>query len=84
MAGRVWRRFFLLALFLLAVAVVVGLLGLERDEIIAVMLVAYLVTVGVEWAASRPRSAADGAESRATPAPAVAAAHAPAPAPAAT
>ncbi|HWH06447.1 MAG TPA: hypothetical protein VNT23_08425, partial [Gaiellaceae bacterium] len=55
MLGRAWPRFALLALFLLAVAVVVGTLGLDIPQIVAVMLVAYLLTVVVEWAASRPR-----------------------------
>lgn len=53
MLRRVWLRFTLQALFLLAVAVVAGLLDLSIPAIVGVMLAAYLLTVVVEWGATR-------------------------------
>src|SRR5687767_15216139 len=53
MLGRLWPRFALEACFLIGVAVVAGLLHLTTLAIVAVMLIAYLATVAVEWTASR-------------------------------
>ena len=53
MLGRLWPRFALEAVFLVAVAVGAGLLHLSTAAIVTVMLVAYLATVVVEWTASR-------------------------------
>lgn len=62
MLGRVWLRFVLQALFLLAVAVGAGLADLSVPAIVGVMLVAYLATVAVEWWASRAGREAQPAE----------------------
>ena len=56
MLGRLWPRFALEACFLVAVAVVAGLLHLATSAIVAVMVVAYLATVVLEWTASRMKA----------------------------
>ncbi len=56
MLGRLWPRFALEAFFLVAVALVAGLLNLSVTEVIIVMAVAYLLTVVLElvfWRARR-------------------------------
>lgn len=65
MLGRLWPRFVLEACFLIAVAVIAGLLRLSTPAIVAVMLISYLATVAVEWTASRGR---DGGHRRPAPA----------------
>jgi outer membrane biosynthesis protein TonB len=59
--GRLWPRFALEAFFLVAVALVAGLLNLSVTEVIVVMAVAYLLTVVLElvtWRARRSGRAA--------------------------
>lgn len=63
MLRRVWLRFTLQALFLLAVAVVAGLLDLSIPAIVGVMFAAYLLTVVVEWGATRAAHGEPAAES---------------------
>ena len=56
MLGRLWPRFALEAFFLIAVALVAGLLNLSVAEVVVVMAVAYLLTVAFElfsWRARR-------------------------------
>jgi outer membrane biosynthesis protein TonB len=53
--GRLWPRFALEAFFLVAVALVAGLLNLSVAEVIVVMAVAYLLTVVVELVSWRAR-----------------------------
>ena len=58
MLGRVWPRFALEAFFLIAVALIAGLLNFSVAEVIVVMAVAYLLTVALElvsWRARRSR-----------------------------
>ena len=55
MLGRLWPRFALEAFFLVAVALVAGLLDLSVAEVIVVMAVAYLLTVVVELVSWRAR-----------------------------
>ena len=55
MLGRLWPRFALEAFFLVAVALVAGLLNLSVAEVIVVMAVAYLLTVVVELVSWRAR-----------------------------
>ena len=55
MLGRLWPRFALEAFFLVAVALVAGLLNLSVAEVIIVMAVAYLLTVVVELVSWRAR-----------------------------
>jgi len=59
MLGRLWPRFALEACFLVGVVVVAGLLHLTTAAIVAVMVVAYLATVAVEWTAARARTTAE-------------------------
>jgi hypothetical protein len=63
--GRLWPRFALEAFVLIAVALVAGVLDFSVAEVIAVMAVAYGLTVALELGAwrSRRRPAAAGAES---------------------
>lgn len=58
MLGRLWPRFALEAFFLIAVALVAGLLDLSVTEVIVVMAVAYLLTVALELGAWYARRAA--------------------------
>jgi hypothetical protein len=51
-------RFLLEAMFLVLVAVVAGLADLPTRAILLVMLAAWLLTAGIEWAASRERARA--------------------------
>jgi hypothetical protein len=53
--GRLWPRFALEAFFLVAVALVAGLLNLSVTEVIVVMAVAYLLTVLLELVSWRAR-----------------------------
>ena len=53
MFGRPWPRLALLASFLIAVALVAGLLDLSVTQIVLAMAAAYLLAVVVEWTASR-------------------------------
>jgi len=53
--GRLWPRFALEAFFLVAVALVAGLLTLSVTEVIVVMAVAYLLTVVLEFVSWRAR-----------------------------
>jgi hypothetical protein len=48
-----WPRFTLEAAFLVAVAIAAGALGLSTAAIVAVMVVAYLCVVAVEWTAAQ-------------------------------
>ena len=65
MLGRLWPRFALEACFLIGVAVVAGLLDLSVVQIFAVMAVAYLATVVLEWTASHVRRAPKAAAAEA-------------------
>ena len=58
MFGRLWPRFALEAFFLIAVALVAGLLDLSVTEVIVVMAVAYGLTVAFELLAWRSRRTA--------------------------
>ena len=60
MLGRLWPRFALEACFLVAVAVVAGLLHLSTTAIIVAMTVAYLATVIVEWTATHVATKSEG------------------------
>jgi hypothetical protein len=53
--GRLWPRFALEAFFLVAVALVAGLLDLSVTEVVVVMAVAYLLTVVLELVSWRAR-----------------------------
>jgi hypothetical protein len=66
--GRVWPRFALEAFFLIAVALVAGLLDLSVTEVILVMAVAYGLTVAFELAAWRWRRRARPAVAKTAPA----------------
>ena len=60
MLGRIWPRFALEAFFLIAVALIAGLLNLSVMGVVVVMAVAYLCTVVFEfvsWRARRSRPA---------------------------
>jgi hypothetical protein len=53
--GRLWPRFALEAFFLIGVALVAGLLNFSVAQVVAVMAVAYVLTVALELAAWRGR-----------------------------
>ena len=55
MLGRLWPRFALEAFFLIAVALVAGLLKLSVLEVVVVMAIAYLCTVVFELVSGRAR-----------------------------
>jgi len=55
--GRLWPRFALEAFFLVAVALVAGLLNLSVTEVVVVMAIAYLLTVVFELVTWRARRA---------------------------
>ena len=55
MLGRLWPRFALEAFFLIAVALVAGLLNLSVLEVVVVMAIAYLCTVVFELVSRRAR-----------------------------
>lgn len=59
MPGGFGPRFLLEALFLVLVAVVAGLADVPTPGIVLVMAAAWLLTAGVEWAASRERARAE-------------------------
>ena len=59
MPGGFGPRFLLEALFLILVAVVAGLADVPTRGIVLVMAAAWLLTAGVEWAASRERARAE-------------------------
>lgn len=67
MPGGFGPRFLLEALFLVLVAVVAGLADVPTRGIVLVMAAAWLLTAGVEWAASRERARVEreGSEARA-------------------
>lgn len=67
MRGGFGPRFLLEALFLVLVAVVAGLADLPTRAIVLVMFAAWLLTAGVEWAASRERARAASEEPEALP-----------------
>ena len=68
MLGRLWPRFALEALFLIAVALVAGLLDFSVTQVILVMAVAYLLTVALELGAWQSRRRSSPAAETAPPA----------------